>query len=57
MSEAARKPKAKDVQRGIWNPETVAEVRHKADTGTHRIRGCGATKLYPNFDDLLVPPS
>ncbi len=57
MSEAAKKPKVRDVQRGIWNPETVAEVRHKADTGTHRIRGCGATKLYPNFDDLLVLPS
>jgi glutamate synthase domain-containing protein 2 len=57
MSEAAKKPKVRDVQRGIWNPETVAEVRHKADSGTHRIRGCGATKLYPNFDDLLVLPS
>ena len=57
MSEKAKKPKVRDVQRGIWNPETVAEVRHKAETGTHRIRGCGSTKPYPNFDDLLVLPS
>jgi glutamate synthase domain-containing protein 2 len=57
MSEAAKKPKVRDVQRGIWNAETVAEVRYKAEAGTHRIRGCGATKLYPNFDDLLVLPS
>jgi glutamate synthase domain-containing protein 2 len=47
-------PKAKDIQRGVWNAETVAEVKHKAYTGKHRIRGCGSTSRYPNFDDLLI---
>ncbi len=57
MTEKAKKPKAKDVQRGVWNPETISEIKHKAETGKHRIRGCGSTKKYPSFDDLLVLPS
>jgi glutamate synthase domain-containing protein 2 len=47
-------PKVKDVQRGVWNAETVAEIKYKAFTGKHRIRGCGSTSRYPNFDDLLI---
>ncbi|UCD82713.1 MAG: FMN-binding glutamate synthase family protein [Desulfobacterales bacterium] len=50
-------PKAKDVQRGVWNPEVLSEIKYKAETGKHRIRGCGSTKKYPNFDDLLILPS
>jgi len=49
--------KVKDVQRGVWSPEVIAEIKHKAETGKHRIRGCGSTKKYPNFDDLLILPS
>jgi glutamate synthase domain-containing protein 2 len=55
--ETAKKVKAKDVQRGVWNPETLSEIRYKAETGKHRIRGCGATIRFPNFDDLLILPS
>jgi len=54
LAEKGKAPKAKDVQRGVWNAETVAEVKHKAYTGKHRIRGCGSTSRYPNFDDLLI---
>jgi len=54
QEEKGKAPKAKDVQRGVWNAETVAEVKHKAFTGKHRIRGCGSTNRYPNFDDLLI---
>ncbi|MEW6263993.1 MAG: FMN-binding glutamate synthase family protein [Thermodesulfobacteriota bacterium] len=57
MSSEEKKAKAKDVQRGVWNAETIAEVKHKAETGRHRIRGCGATRRFPNFDDLLILPS
>ena len=57
MTEKPKKVKAKDVQRGVWNPETISEIRYKAESGTHRIRGCGSTKRYPSFDDLLVLPS
>ena len=57
MTEKAKKVKVKDIQRGVWNPETISEIKHKAETGKHRIRGCGSTKKYPSFDDLLVLPS
>jgi glutamate synthase domain-containing protein 2 len=57
MEKKERKVRAKDVQRGIWNPETLSEVKHKAEFGTHRIRGCGTPRRFPNFDDLLVLPS
>jgi glutamate synthase domain-containing protein 2 len=57
MTEKAKKVKVKDIQRGVWSPETISEIKHKAETGKHRIRGCGSTKKYPSFDDLLVLPS
>ncbi len=50
-------PRAKDVQRGAWNPESISEVKYKAQMGKHRIRGCGTPRKFPNFDDLLVLPS
>ena len=50
-------PRVKDVQRGAWNPESISEVKYKAQMGKHRIRGCGTPRKYPNFDDLLVLPS
>jgi glutamate synthase domain-containing protein 2 len=57
MSAEEKKAGAKDVQRGVWNAETISEVRYKAETGKHRIRGCGATRRFPNFDDLLLLPA
>jgi glutamate synthase domain-containing protein 2 len=57
MTEKPKKTRVKDVQRGVWSPETISEIKHKAETGTHRIRGCGSTKAYPTLDDLLVLPS
>ena len=57
MTEKTKKVKVKDIQRGVWNPETISEIKHKAETGKHRIRGCGSTKKYPSFDALLVLPS
>ncbi len=47
----------KDVQHGIWNKETISEIDYKAGAGKHRIRGCGATRYMPTFDDLMVLPS
>jgi methylamine---glutamate N-methyltransferase subunit C len=55
--DAVKVPKARDVQRGVWSPETVAEIKHKAETAKHRIRGCGSTRHFPTLDDLLVLPS
>ena len=50
-------PKPKDVQRGVWSREALAEIKYKAHYGKHRIRGCGSTKPYPNFDDLVMLPA
>jgi glutamate synthase domain-containing protein 2 len=47
----------KDVQHGIWNAETISEIDYKASYGKHRIRGCGATRYMPTFDDLMILPS
>lgn len=57
MTEKTNKVKVKDVQRGVWTPETISEIKYKAETGKHRIRGCGSTKKYPSFEDILVLPS
>ncbi len=45
-------PKVKDVQRGVWSPETITEIKYKAQVGKHRIRGCGTPRKLPHFDDL-----
>ncbi|MCC3145147.1 FMN-binding glutamate synthase family protein [Halanaerobium sp. Z-7514] len=52
-----KRKKAKDVQRGIWNKETLSAIDNKASSGKHRIRGCGSTRAMPNFDDIVVLPS
>ncbi len=57
MSKEEKIPKVKDVQRGIWNAETVSQVKYMAAMGKHRIRGCGTPRKFPTFDDLLVLPS
>ena len=46
-------PRVKDVQRGAWNPESISEVKYKAQMGKHRIRGCGTPRKYPNFEAIL----
>ena len=35
----------------------LSEIDYKASTGKHRIRGCGATRPMPTFDDLIILPS
>ncbi len=52
-----KRTKPKDVQRGVYTPETLAEIRIKAETGRHRIRGCGSTRQYPTLEDLLILPA
>ena len=56
-AEAKKPPKVKDVQRGIWSPETITEIKYKAQIGKHRIRGCGTPRKLPHFDDLTFLPS
>ena len=54
--ETRKKARGKDVQRGVWNAETIAEIRYKSENGSHRIRGCGSTRALPTFDDLTILP-
>lgn len=51
------KKEPKNVQHGIWSPETLSEIDYKAGCGEHRIRGCGATRYMPTFDDLMILPA
>jgi glutamate synthase domain-containing protein 2 len=57
MSKEAKKVKTRDVQQGVWTPDTIAEIKDKAESGKHRIRGCGTPRRFPRFDDLLFLPS
>jgi methylamine---glutamate N-methyltransferase subunit C len=36
-----------------WSPEVMAEIRRAAETGIYDIRGGGAKRRVPHFDDLL----
>jgi len=56
-TEEKKIPRVKDVQRGIWSPETITEIKYKAQVGKHRIRGCGTPRKLPHFDDLTFLPS
>ncbi|MFL0197859.1 FMN-binding glutamate synthase family protein [Clostridium sp. WILCCON 0269] len=56
-TETKREIEPKDVQRGVWDQETLSEIDYRARYGKHRIRGCGATRYMPTFDDLMVLPS
>ncbi|MCZ6511492.1 MAG: FMN-binding glutamate synthase family protein [Alphaproteobacteria bacterium] len=35
-------------------PETIAEIQRAADEGIYSIRGSGAKRRVPNFDDLIL---
>jgi glutamate synthase domain-containing protein 2 len=56
-TENKKIPKVKDVQRGVWSPEAITEIKYKAQIGKHRIRGCGTPRKLPHFDDLTFLPS
>ncbi len=37
-----------------WGGDTVDEIRRKATLGHHLVRGTGAWRPFPHFDDLIV---
>src|SRR3990172_1524935 len=43
--------------RGVWTKEVIQDIKQKAETGKHRIRGCGTTRRLPHFDDLVIMAS
>src|ERR1700733_10899933 len=40
-------------QSATFDPFTIAEIRRAAATGIYDIRGAGAKRALPHFDDLL----
>jgi glutamate synthase domain-containing protein 2 len=43
--------------RGLWSRLKISEIQQKAQTGTYIVRGCGATRKVPHFDDLVILPA
>ncbi|ADC65811.1 ferredoxin-dependent glutamate synthase [Ferroglobus placidus DSM 10642] len=43
--------------RGIWSRSIVHDIWLKAETGTYLVRGTGATRPVPHFDDLVILPA
>jgi len=43
--------------RGLWRAQSVEEIRYKAQTGKYLLRGFGALKPLPHFDDFLIIPA
>ncbi|RLI32414.1 FMN-binding glutamate synthase family protein [Candidatus Bathyarchaeota archaeon] len=43
--------------RGLWTSRVVEEIRTKAELGKYFIRGFGALKPLPHFDDFQIVPA
>ncbi len=43
--------------RGIWSNQTILEIQRKTQTGEYKVRGCGAVRRIPTFDDLSILPA
>ncbi len=52
--DATNIPKKPPRYSATFDPATLAEIRRAAATGIYDIRGAGAKRRVPNFDDLLL---
>ena len=52
-SETAATPRTEPIQSATFTPAVNAEIRRAAATGIYDIRGGGAKRAVPHFDDLL----
>ena len=52
-SETAATPRTEPIQSATFTPAVNAEIRRAASTGIYDIRGGGAKRAVPHFDDLL----
>ncbi|HHT19491.1 MAG: glutamate synthase-related protein [Methanobacterium sp.] len=43
--------------RNVWSFNDLVEINRKSSEGTYQVRGCGATRPLPTFDDLVVVPA
>ncbi|GJD52792.1 Isopentenyl-diphosphate delta-isomerase [Methylobacterium crusticola] len=53
MSDEPRAPRTAPRTSATFTPEVMAEIRRAAATGIYDIRGAGAKRPLPHFDDLL----
>ena len=51
--ETAAAPRTEPIQSATFTPAVNAEIRRAAATGIYDIRGGGAKRALPHFDDLL----
>lgn len=53
MAENAKGPRTSPRYSATFTPEVMSEIRRAAATGIYDIRGAGAKRKLPHFDDLL----
>ena len=53
MNEHIKPPRTLPRYSATFDPHTLAEIRRAAATGIYDIRGAGAKRKVPHFDDLL----
>jgi glutamate synthase domain-containing protein 2 len=50
-------PVAGPADAGGWTPGQINQIRIKAATGKHIVRGCGSTRRLTSFEDLVLLPA
>src|SRR6201997_152981 len=51
--DSTKIPRTLPRQSATFDPHTLSEIRRAAATGIYDIRGAGAKRALPHFDDLL----
>ncbi|MDI9617785.1 glutamate synthase-related protein [Methanothermobacter sp.] len=44
-------------RRNVWSFNDLIEIQRKSREGSYKVRGCGAVRRIPTFDDLVIIPA
>jgi len=44
-------------RRNVWSFTDLLEIQRKSREGSYKVRGCGAVRRIPTFDDLVIIPA
>ncbi|MDI9615729.1 glutamate synthase-related protein [Methanothermobacter sp.] len=44
-------------RRNVWSFTDLIEIQRKSREGSYKVRGCGAVRRIPTFDDLVIIPA
>ena len=44
-------------RRNVWSFADLIEIERKSREGSYKVRGCGAVRRIPTFDDLVIIPA